>query len=489
VLLRDISHAVRVQGEPTIVASLVFDMGTGVVLASRIAADEELVLAEVCEMALVEPARGLAPCRPTRVLCSHVLASRLAAVLGELITDADLPDLEEVATVHEAEDIFDSFVGHMAGRRDPKEFPDPADWHLLFEHVLSFYERQPWTRWADDVDLLIETRTGTQRATFVAIVLGNADVEYGLLLYRGKAAPAGLRGAKRARPMPTPRGTLMLNFSPPDEMPPEFVGKALRYGWPKDADLIPIVLSVEHDRPGEPSRDEVRALTVVLASLVEHDGQGPVLLGTRPRASSGTIALADETETSFTVRRLSRADDAEEHAQLRLHLAGSELVPRGTPIVMGSTSTTALASLRRDAVVYRPLPPECPNIELSEVPLIVVVTDHRDGDAIAARVAEMDPFGVSVAVAEGLSAVVLVGACGAEMLMELPSGDPALKKFRSRMKASKGVHAILVADEGSARDEGKVYGLFELHLPDQRPQGVKRAPGGRSPSSRPKKRR
>jgi hypothetical protein len=33
VLLRDISHAVRIPGEPTIVASLVFDMGTAVVLA------------------------------------------------------------------------------------------------------------------------------------------------------------------------------------------------------------------------------------------------------------------------------------------------------------------------------------------------------------------------------------------------------------------------------------------------------------------------
>jgi hypothetical protein len=40
---------------------------------------------------------------------------------------APLPPISEVPTVHEAEDIFDSFVGHMAGRRDAEESAAPRD--------------------------------------------------------------------------------------------------------------------------------------------------------------------------------------------------------------------------------------------------------------------------------------------------------------------------------------------------------------------------
>jgi hypothetical protein len=154
---------------------------------------------------------------------------------------------------------------------------------------------------------------------------------------------------------------------------------------------------------------------------------------------------------------------------------------------MGSTSTAALASLRRDALVYRPLPAGAPNTETADLPLVVVVTDQRHGDALAAGVAAMDPFGVSIAEAGGLSAVVLVGANVAEMLMELPTRDPALKKFRSRLGISKGVHALLVADEASSRGEGKVYGLFELHLPASRSQGSARTPDRGASGTRRKK--
>jgi hypothetical protein len=33
------------------------------------------------------------------------------------------------------------------------------------------------------------------------------------------------------------------------------------------------------------------------------------------------------------------------------------------------------------------------------------------------------------------------------------------------LKARKGVHAVLIADEATATGAGNVYGLFECHLP------------------------
>jgi hypothetical protein len=145
VLLRDISHAVRIPDEPRIVASLVFDVETGVVLASTVAGHEEQVLQQACEMALLRPAGGLAPHRPDHVLCNPGLTSLLKAQLDKMSQAAPLPPISEVPVVHEAEDIFDSFVGHIAGRRDAEELAARRDWQLLFDHVLRFYERKLWS--------------------------------------------------------------------------------------------------------------------------------------------------------------------------------------------------------------------------------------------------------------------------------------------------------------------------------------------------------
>jgi hypothetical protein len=196
VLLRDISHAVRIRDEPTIVAAMVFDMDTGLVLASSVAATDEQVLEQVCEMALTRPAGGLARGRPEQVLCGPGLVPLLEASLRRLIRPAPPAPVTEVPPVHEAEDVFDSLVGHMAGRRDPEEFAGAGDWQLLFDPVLRFYQRQVWTRWADDVDLLINVETGGNERCFAAVVLGHEGIQHGVVLYPGTGPPTGLRGGR-----------------------------------------------------------------------------------------------------------------------------------------------------------------------------------------------------------------------------------------------------------------------------------------------------
>jgi hypothetical protein len=107
--------------------------------------------------------------------------------------------------------------------------------------------------------------------------------------------------------------------------------------------------------------------------------------------------------------------------------------------------------------------------------MIIVITDEKEGDRIAGRVAAMDPYGISIAEAEGQAIVALVGSGGAELLMDVPASDPAVHRFRSRLKARKGVHAVLIADEATATGAGNVYGLFECHLLASPPAG--RRPG------------
>jgi len=460
VLLRDISHAVRIPDEPKIVASLVFDMETGVIIASAVAGHEEQVLQQACEMALLRPVGGLAPLRPDHVLCNPGLTSLLKAQLAKMSQAAPLPPISEVPTVHEAEDIFDSFVGHMAGRRDAEEFAAPRDWQLLFDHVLRFYERKVWSRWADDVDLLIEVMIGPRSRKYAAVVLGHEGIQRGVVLYPGTGPPAGLRKGHSTRPPTMPEGTLILNFDPSEDVPTEFVMKAGRYGWPAASELVPVFLTVDGTEPGEPGKDDVKVLAVALAALLEHDAAGPTLVEVGPKVTSGKLELAESEPASFSVRQLARfEDDAEE--SLRVHVAGTDLLPLGTPVVMGSTRTAGLRSLRRAARIHRPLPATSPPLTEGEVAMIIVITDEKEGNRIARRVAARDPYGISMAEA----VVALVGGGGAELLMDVPASDPAVRRFRSRLKARKGVHAVLIADEATATGAGNVYGLFECHLP------------------------
>lgn len=484
VLLRDISHAVRIADEPRIVASLVFHMETGIVLASAVAAGEEQVLEQVCQMALSKPAGGLAPRRPDRVLCNPGLARLLETQLRRLARSDPAPPVSEVPAVHEAEDIFDSFVGHLAGRRDADGFAAPSAWQLLFDEVIRFYEREVWSRWADDVDLLIEVGLGEHDATYSAVVLGHEGIQRGVVLYPGTGPPAGLREDRAGRLAAMPPGTLMLNFDPPREVPAEFVLKASRYGWSADADLTPVFLRVDGREPVEPGREDVRVLTVALAALLEHDATGPIPVANGPLVTNGKLSLLEGETASFSIRQLPR-DEGELTDGVRLHVAGTGLLPPGTHVVMGSAQADGLALLRRDARIHRPLPADSPRPAGAEVAMLIVVTDAAHGDGIAARVAAMDPYGIGVAEAEGHAVVALVGAEGAEILMELPAGHLAVRRFRSRLRSAKGVHAVLVADEGAARGSGTVYGLFECHLPTNPP---KRRQAGTAPAQQPRRR-
>jgi hypothetical protein len=108
--------------------------------------------------------------------------------------------------------------------------------------------------------------------------------------------------------------------------------------------------------------------------------------------------------------------------------------------------------------------------------MIIVITDEKEGDRIAGRVAAMDPYGTSLAEAEGQAVVVaLVGGGGAQLLMDVPPSDRAARRLRSKLKARKGVHALLITEEAPATGAGNVYGFFECHLPASPPAG--RRPG------------
>ena len=198
----------------------------------------------------------------------------------------------------EAEDIFDSFVGHMGGRRQPDTFPTPDDWARLVAAAHEYRQARPWRRRADDEHLDLVVRVDGVAARYVAIVLGAEGVQRGLVLYPGGVFSAERqRGWRPGTPVEVPAGTVMFYLDPPEETPPEFVAKAARYGWPADADLVPAWVIGGPDGPADLDQTTVRRLTLAVTAVLAHDGQARA-----EAATTGVQVLADDSVGEYTIR-------------------------------------------------------------------------------------------------------------------------------------------------------------------------------------------
>jgi hypothetical protein len=477
----------RVQGQSRLSACLVLELGTGLVRGVAVAATDGEALAQAFDAAVSQPTGTLPPGRPSSVLCGPGLAEPVAESLGAVTGGSPLPPITEVDPPAEAEDIFDSFIGHMAGRTQPEEGPGPEDWELGYAQALRFCRAAPWARWNDGIDLALEVTVGGSPTRHAAVVMGNAGLQHGLVLYPGEAVPPGLDEWQPGEPVPSPAGTLLCTLDRPGEVPAEMTAKALRYGWPPDAELTPVFLGLgPNAEGGDVGRADLQRLTLALAAVTAHDARGPVLTHPASEATTGKLALSGGEPGSFSIHQRPPANEPLS-AHLRVHQAGFDLVPEGTPVVLGHLPWTSLVSLRSSARIHRPAPSNAPKPSGTEVPLLAVLPTRRQGELMAAQAAELDPYGVSVIETEDGEAVfTLVGANGAEVLMELAADSPSLSTFRRRLRETKGLHVVMIADESTTtRGKGTVYGLFEcnqrLSPPRQRqsPKPSKPRPRGR----------
>ncbi|MGH9077994.1 MAG: hypothetical protein ACRDY0_11200 [Acidimicrobiales bacterium] len=485
VLSRDISDSVRVAGEPHVRAAMVLDMDTGLVRGVAVGTTENDAVAQAFKMGLTKPAGGLPPERPDEVLCAPELEVRIIEILSSLVAGDRLPPVRAIEPPAEAEDIFDSFIGHMSSRLQPTEPPNPSDWELLYRRAFDFYRAAPWTRWHDGVVLALETSIENTDGSWAAVVMGNSGIQHGLVLYPGGHIPAGLDDWEPGLPVPMPSGTLSLMLEPPSDLPPDLRNKAFRYGWPPDAELVPAVLRLGRESGGDPGEADAQLLAVALAAMTALDARGPVAVGSADQVTIGEIVLGNGRTARFSIAQKPPAP-ASDVPRLRVQQAGFDLVPQGTPVVLGHLPWASVTALRAGARIHRPFPPGAPRPAGTDVPLLAILPKPKKGESIAAKVAELDPYGVTaVRTDEGQEVFILTGSNGAQLLMEVPADSPRISDFRRRMRATKGLHIVMVADEATSKGEGTVYGLFECHQP--LPKGPR--PSDQRQSRKPSKRR
>lgn len=297
VLLRDVSHGVRVTGQDSVVASMVLHAETGLILGTFVGGTAQESLAGAFQAALTRPVAELQPAVPARLVFPMDVSGEVRRAVGTASLGS--PELVEAASLIEAEDIFDSLVGHLSGRAQPNQPPTSEDWALLVGQTFVFLRAQPWLRWSDASHLALCLTVDGTTEQYVAIVMGNAGVQRGLALYAGTSLPRKLTTQKGS----VPGGTLLLFLDSEEEAPLEFARKARRYGWPAEEALLPTWVVGSPQGASDVSDLDAQRLQIALAAVLAVDAQGPILAGAETTPIPGEVGLSQGQVGRYAIAR------------------------------------------------------------------------------------------------------------------------------------------------------------------------------------------
>ena len=297
VLLRDLSAGVQVAGQDRVHTSLVLHAETGLILSTFVAATAQESLAGTFQAALTRTVAGLPPAAPARLVFTAQVADEVRRAAGTPALGS--PKLIEADAIDEAEDIFDDLVGHLSGRAQLDQAPSSADWALLVAQTLAFVRAEPWLRWSDASRLALELIVEGSTEQYLAVVMGQAGVQHGLALYAMASLPDE-QAMRRGQP---PEGALLLFLDPEGESPPEFTGKARRYGWPVDEPLVPAWLASTQQGPRDLSDLDAQRLATALVAILAVDAQGPILARAKDTPLVGEVALSSGRVGRYEISR------------------------------------------------------------------------------------------------------------------------------------------------------------------------------------------
>jgi hypothetical protein len=298
VLGRSLGYMIA-SGDDDAFAAMVLDQGTGLVRGLAVAPNQSTALRQAMTSALTQPASELPPGRPELVLCCGLDPASVRKQLATLLPKQAMPPTRPQA-VDAAEDIFDSMVGNLSGRAQPTEFPTPDAWRCLMAVTAEYARAQPWARWPDDEMAQVNVTVDGRAASFMASVIGASGVQRGLNLFPEGRLP---HFDGRYGPPVMPSGTLIVWLDERDDgdgVPPEFVGKAMRYGWPEDLPYLPTYLAFGSEGPADIGREDARRLAVAVGAVVDQSRRP-----TAPpvgRARRGRVPVDADTIGTYTLR-------------------------------------------------------------------------------------------------------------------------------------------------------------------------------------------
>ncbi|HEY2702358.1 MAG TPA: hypothetical protein VGL20_01585, partial [Candidatus Dormibacteraeota bacterium] len=418
------------------------------------AEDEDRSLVQTLQLASGRPDMPVQEL-PARLLCAPALADRVRRQLG-LFELTDKVEVVEQPLDDEAEDVFDAHVAHLGGRAPVALPPAADDRHLLYTEALAFAAARPWERQAEDAPLGLELKVGSEKANWLATVLGSGDTRPGLLLTPQAAGPAQLGGAEGP-----PAGSCALLLDA-EAIPPD-VDRARRHGWPEKEKLLPCMLTFDGDQPGEIDRGRSRVLALALAAVRAHL-EADAATGEPTR---GETTLPDGRRGRYAVGAAAAAEPAPSELRVVAGEMVADLLPDGAVIGFGSVPASAVDALSATAV-WHGASPESMGGEAG-LPAVILGVAAASAGPIAKRLAEAKVVGVGLARREQKEILTLICDGAVFGLTEKPADDEALTLFRRRREAAGGGHLVMVADLAGFPDPDSITGLFACVLRDAAP--------------------
>lgn len=271
-----------VAARPTAVIVVAGDLALQADMKGRVSAEAADVAREIEEV-VVRAGRAVGSF-PREI---HVRHAEVAAALRPLLERREvevdhrprLPDLEAFAA---------GLVGSVAGVDEPRWPPvsrpeswrgwgRPDDWiDDFFAAASAYYRAEPWSWIVGQPRFEMRSPEGRE---WTAVVLGSADIEYGLVLCSDPEDVDGLlRPDAPGGPSPTnlEGRVLSLTFGPRHELPRRMQREVAREGWevvhPRAYPLLLVLNTPAGGLPEADAGDLVAALRA-LARLVEESGE------------------------------------------------------------------------------------------------------------------------------------------------------------------------------------------------------------------------
>jgi hypothetical protein len=474
VIQRELTDSVHVKDAAEVWFTAVFSTPTRKIAGGNAAASGHESLVGAVRQALRDPAYGAPSAPPAVVVAPRGLIDEVRHVLRE---EGVRAAVDEVAPPDWAEDVLTELTGHLAGRIQVADPPTPADWALLHQQAGAYVAAQPWKRLADDVHLALELRIGSARSEAVAVILGSAGITRGLALFAGRDVPAAVASGNRQTVMP--EGAVHFSLIERDEAPRELQERAIRYGWPVTIDA-PLFSAIEPNGPREIDREQAMRLTVALTAATEHHRQGAGM----GMQVHGEIMLANGRRGRWrAVLKPNLILAVPPGLKLFSGEVRHDLFPEETVIGLGGLPWEELEWVRSRAARHR-------SAHLhgapagDALPLLIVGMEPAAGEQVARELEAAQPEGVALIDVGRDVMIVIVTESGMHGVTELPADEVSVARFRHRLRAADGWHAIMVSTPTGQRTD-PIYGFFECRLAQPAETGVKRTPA-RSIRGRPK---
>jgi hypothetical protein len=144
-------------------------------------------------------------------------------------------------------------------------------------------------------------------ASYVVSVIGREGLQAGLVLYPGRNPSDVVIPSddwQPEDPLPFREGSLLLHLNPPDDTLEDMAAKAVRYGWPADARLMPVWLSASPDGFGDLGRIDAQRMALAIAGVLARHRRATGPKGRRTSRTTGALPLTDEAEGRYSVTDL-----------------------------------------------------------------------------------------------------------------------------------------------------------------------------------------